>query len=432
MKKTAVVKIESLGDKGVGVGRLDGKVFFARFAAPGDLAEVEVTEEKRGWARGRILRLLEPSENRVEPRCSHFGSCGGCAWQHLDHATEIAGKAASLAGFFKSRLKLPDEAFLPPLQSPCDYGYRNRLTLHVERGISGPSIGMSGYKSHRLIEIACCPVATPAVNKALACLRDGAKSGVPFPTPSRVLLQEDALGGLWCSISSERPLGGADETRLKAWAKGSGFAGVWSWNACAPGKPIFGEAGETMPFAVTAAGKSFRIGVPVGAFTQANPHISQALVDILVDHRALFEGKAACDFYCGSGNFTLPLALFSARVTGIEGYAEAARAASANCEKAGLGNATIVGRPVETGLGEEAKRADFWLLDPPRTGSLFLAEASKHGPPAILYISCDPPSMARDLGMMLENGYEAAWVRGADMFPRTAHLEVAALLTRRF
>lgn len=429
MEKIIEVAIEAVADKGVAIGRSGGKAVFVRLAAPGDVARVRITEEKPGWARGEIISLSTPSPHRVEPACPHFGRCGGCAWQHLAPLEELKGKASSLMGFFKSRLGLPDQAFGPPVPSPSTYGYRNRITLTVTPGRSGAALCMAGLRSHNLVEIASCPVATPAVNGALGAL-GGQRAFIP--APSRLLLQEDGRGRVWAVVETGRRLDGARAGKLAAVAREAGLAGVWQSDGKNTPVPLPGSEAADMSFHVRAGELEFALSTPVGAFVQANQAVSAALVDLAMERSEHFAGKKAFDFYCGSGNFTLALASLAGDVTGVEWDSRAAAAAERNARAAGLQNIRVVSAKVEKTIDKEAVRADFWLLDPPRGGAPELAALSASGPPSIFYVSCDPATMARDLAAMQKHGYLIESVRAADMFPRTSHLEVTAFLTRSF
>lgn len=429
MEKIIEVAIEAVADKGVAIGRSGGKAVFVRLAAPGDVARVRITEEKPGWAKGELFSLTTPSPFRVEPVCPHFGRCGGCAWQHLAPEAELWGKAASLQGFFKSRLGLGDEVFGPPVSSPTAYGYRNRITLSVTPGRSGAALCMAGLRSHKLVEISKCPVATPAVNVALQALTDRRAF---IPAPSRLLLQEDGEGRVWAVVETGRKLDGARAAKLAAVGREAGLAGMWQSDGKSAPSPLPGYDAAEMAFTSHAGGRKFNISTPVGAFVQANQAVSAALVGLAMERSVHFAGKKAFDFYCGSGNFTLPLASLAREITGMEWDSRAAAAAEKNARAAGLQNVKVVSAQVEKAIGAEVDRADFWLLDPPRGGAPELAALSASGPPSIFYVSCDAATMSRDLATMQKHGYRIESIRAADMFPRTAHLEVAAFLTRDF
>lgn len=429
MEKLVELEIGAVADKGVAIGRMGGKAVFVRFAAPGDVALVRITGGKPGWATGELVDLVSPSPLRMAPECPLYSRCGGCSWQHLSAEAELAGKAESLKGFFRSRLGLGEEIFGDPVPSPSSYGYRNRITLTVAPSRGGGSLCMAGLRSHKLVEVGNCPVATRAINEALAAL---VRLRGFLPAPARLLLQEDDTGAVAAVVETERKLDRAKAEKLSALGREAGLAGVWHSDGKTDPSPLPGFTPSDMTFRVGCGDREFRLITPVGGFVQANRAVSDSLVALALERADRFAGKNVADFYCGSGNFTLPLAAVAGAVTGVEGDRRAAAAAAKNAEAAGLSNVRIISSPVENAIKGEAAKADFWLLDPPRAGAPELSALSMSGPPAIFYVSCDPATMARDLAIMQKNGYAVEKVRAADMFPRTAHLEVTAFLSRRF
>jgi 23S rRNA (uracil1939-C5)-methyltransferase len=189
-----------------------------------------------------------------------------------------------------------------------------------------------------------------------------------------------------------------------------------------------------MPFRVRAFGEELGFGVSPGGFVQANWSVNQALVEEVAALSTLYEGKTALDLYAGAGNFTLPLALRASSVVAVEGYPPAARDAAANASARGLGNLEVLPLPVAAGLDRlraRCLRPEFALLDPPREGAAeAVAPLAALGPGYVLYVSCSPPTLVRDLKLFHAEGYGIEWIRAADMFPQTAHLESLVLLRR--
>ena len=420
-----------MADRGMALGRLKGKAVFVEYAAPGDLAEVDITREKEGWALAKISRLLEPGPGRIEPACPVFGVCGGCDWQHIDHGSEVSGKAESLKGFFSTRLKLLESVFATPLASPRPYGYRNRLTLTVASRSGKPALGMLGKRSNTLVKIDHCPIATEGVNRVLKHFADSPPLLGLLPDQSRVLLQEDGAGNVWVLFITERSPGPKTVEAISSWSRETGVAEVWWASGGREPEALCGTGSDRMPFSRTVGGKMLQWNVPVGCFVQANTEMSDAMVARILTMKGLYAGSTVLDLYCGSGNFTLPLALDAARVIGVEGESRAADAARKSADGAGFGNIEIRALPVEKAQADGLPAADFWLLDPPRTGAGGIMPDGAKGPTGICYISCSPATLARDLMALADGGYRVESIRAVDMFPRTAHLEVLALLSRR-
>lgn len=436
--RTATIRIVAAADRGMGLGHLDGKVVFVPCTAPGDLLEVVVVRERPRYLEARTLRILEGSPLRREPPCPHFGPCGGCQWQHLPYPEQLAAKVGSFEGFLKGRLGLGrgrEDRFLPPIGSPQEWGYRNRVGLKVRAIGDSVQVGYFAQGSHRLVAVERCPIAHPAIQAFLSRLRrflpsfSAARAALP-----QVDLQVDGGGGLWTVFHMLRPPTPGEKRSLEGFARDASVTGT----SLQTGRkhtlsPLVGAAGP-MPFRVRAEGRELAMGVTPGGFVQANPAVNQALVDQAISLADHYAGRPALDLYCGAGNFTLPLALRAASVVGVEGYPPAARDARANAQANGFQNVRILAQPAAEGLirlASEGFRPTFALLDPPREG---MAEAidglSRLCPERILYVSCAPPTLARDLKALFAFGYRLEWVRAADMFPQTAHLEALALLRR--
>jgi 23S rRNA (uracil1939-C5)-methyltransferase len=420
------------------LGHLEGKVVFVPLGAPGDRVEAAIVREKSRYAQARLLRVLEPSPDRREPPCPHFGVCGGCQWQHVSYGAQLAGKAESFRGFLESRLgSLAPGLFRPALAAPRQWGYRNRAGLKVRAAGGRVLLGYFARGTHRLVPIARCPILEPSLQAFLPKLGDFLQG---FP-PARgalpqVDLQVDGKGGLWTIFHLLREPTGKEREDLGRFAAAAGATG-----ACLQRgrkhtlEPLGSEAEQRrMPFPLRAGGRDLALGVSTGGFAQANTAVNQALVDEVVSLRGLYGGRDALDLYCGAGNFTLPLALAARSVVGIEGYPPAAKDAAANAAANGLGNVRVFPSGADEGLrrlAAEGFRPEFALLDPPREGALeaipLLADLA---PAHILYVSCAPPTLARDLGLLRARGYRPEWIVPADMFPQTSHLESATLLRR--
>lgn len=437
--RTATLRMSALADGGTALGHLEGKVVFVPLAAPGDRVEVAIVREKPRYAQARLLRVLEPSPLRREPDCPHFGVCGGCQWQHLSYSGQLAGKVESFRGFLESRLGQADaNVFRDPLAAPGEWGYRNRAGLKVRSAGDRVLLGYFARGTHRLVPIARCPILEPPLQKFLPRLRDFLQG---FP-PARgalpqVDLQADGAGGLWTVFHFLRAPTAAERRHLCVFLAATGVAGA----SLQTGRkhtlvPLWaGGPDPRMPFRLRAGEREVTLGVSPGGFVQANGTVNQALVDEVLRLGALHAGRDALDLYCGAGNFTIPLALGARSVVGIEAYPPAARDAAANAAANGLDNVRILPCGADEGLrilAAEGFRPDFALLDPPREGALealpLLAELA---PAHILYVSCAPPTLARDLGILHARGYRPEWILPADMFPQTSHLESATLLRRR-
>jgi 23S rRNA (uracil1939-C5)-methyltransferase len=379
------VTIESLAAGGEGVGHdASGRVVFVPFAAPGDRLRVRLIEEQARFARGEIDAVLAPGADRVTPRCPVFGSCGGCAWQHIDYAAQLGAKRAML----RDALERIGGIAVPPIEvvaSPQPYGYRGRARVLVE----GDRVGFRKRRSHDICAITACPLLAPPLDAALAELAAHAP----------------AQNGEW-----ELALGSDGAVRATALAS----------RASAADRIAVGAAGE-------------RIEVSSGVFVQANVLLQDALAQTVLD--AAGQGGEVLELFAGAGFFTLGLARRFARVAAVESDAAAALDLSRNCAAAGLRQVRVIEAPAEAVLAAfrtHRLAPDVVVLDPPRGGIGSRASERLARLPAqrIVHVSCDPATLARDLRVLTEKRWALSRVIGFDLFPQTPHVEAVAVLTR--
>jgi len=375
----AELRIESLAAGGDGVAHLpDGRVVFVPFTAPGDLVRVRLVESRARFARARVEELLEGGPARAVPVCQAFGSCGGCAWQHVDYAAQLEAKRAILRDAIR-RIGGQDVPSLGPvLPSPSEYAYRGRTRVRVEGG----SVGYLRRRSHALCAVSRCPVLVPALDRRLHEL------AAHPPQPE----------GEWelASGSGEvraAPLGASGAPRIRL------------------------EVG------------GHRIGVSIGVFAQSNALMLDTLATRVAERAG--RGVLAVELYAGAGLLTIGLAARFDRVVAVEGDPAAVADLRANLAEAGQGRVEILAESVERALSELAdRRPDALVLDPPRSG---LARGSVDALAAvraerIVYLSCDPATLARDLAELCARGYALRSVEGIDLFPQTPHVEALATL----
>jgi 23S rRNA (uracil1939-C5)-methyltransferase len=378
------VTIERLAAGGEGVGHApDGRAVFVARSAPGDRARVRVVETHERWLRAELETLVTPGPGRTEPRCPLFGRCGGCDWQHLDYATQLAAKAGILRDALLriGGLEPPGEVEIAP--SP-PYAYRGRARVGVGRGV----VGFRRAGSHALEPATACPVLVPALDAALAKLaaHPPAKDG-------------------------EIELAAGDDGGVRAWG---------------PGGLLLGEAALAID-----AGPG-RIAVSPGVFFQGNAQLRGPLLEAVLE--AAGRGARALELCAGAGFFTLGLAARFAEVRAVESSPPAARDLRANLRANGIRNVSVRCVALERFLAS-AEPLDFapdaLVVDPPRTGlGAPLARQLAAASARVVYVSCEPATLARDLAALVEAGLRLVALRGFDLFPQTAHVEALALLSR--
>jgi tRNA/tmRNA/rRNA uracil-C5-methylase (TrmA/RlmC/RlmD family) len=375
--------IERLAAGGEGVARdAGGRVVFVPFTAPGDRVRVRLVEEKPRFARGRVVELLAPGASRCDPVCPVFGSCGGCAWQHVAYTAQLSAKAAIVEDALRRIGGIEPPGAVEIVPSPAPYGWRSRTRVFAERG----RVGYRRRQSHALQAITRCPVLVPALDEALHALASDP------PADGEI----------------ELAVGDAEVRRTAV----SGESGI------PPGPRIGFDCGGD------------RLEVSPGGFFQAHAGLRDALRDAAL--AAAGSGALAADAFAGAGFFTLGLARRFERVLALEAVPSAAEDLRHNARAAGLGNVEVLAAPVERSLARLC-RAPVVLLDPPRTGlPRGAAEALAAGDTArLVYVSCDPAALARDLAVLAAGGLTLTRVTAFDLFPQTPHVEVLATLERR-
>ncbi len=427
-------------------GQGAGKVVFIEGALPGERVQVQISRKKNNWEQGTVSAISRESAQRVTPGCPHFGlhagACGGCKMQHLHPAAQVAVKQRVLEDNLWHLATVKAERVLRPIEGPA-WGYRWRARLSVRYVIKKGVVlvGFHERKSRYVADMSVCPVLLPAVSALLLPLR-ALVAGMDQRDrlPQIELAAGDTVVAL--VLRHLEPLTAPDLARLRAfaaehrvqwWLQPKGPDTVHLLDSDGP--PLayaLAEFGVTMPFKPTD-------------FTQVNPHINRVLVGQALRHLAPQRHERVIDWFCGLGNFTLPLATVAGEVLGIEGSETLVQRARDNAALNGLANNTRFAtrnlfditpeQLVQDGLAQR------WLIDPPREGAFALAKAlaELHAAPVpgwqppqrIVYVSCNPATLARDAGLLVHQaGYRCSAAGVVNMFPHTAHVESLAVFDR--
>jgi 23S rRNA (uracil1939-C5)-methyltransferase len=444
------VKFHGLATGGDAVGRDEsGRVVFAPLAAPGEECEVEVLEEKKSFARARVLQVLAPSVERTEPRCPYFGRCGGSQWQHIEYAAQLKWKreiVVEALGRVFGREEI--ESLAGECAPSPPYGYRNKAEWTVARGADGAAqIGFFARHSHDIVDIEVCPQQPEILQQVLAAAREAFARELVLPFD--VVSGRGVLKRLLARVDTQNNVAIVAETSRDKWSGEKEWArwmaeqvpptvGILRREPRAPARTLFGrgwleERVEGLSLRVDAEG-----------FFQVNPHLSPALVRSVRRHAQVQAGQRALDVFCGVGLFALDLARSGAQVLGLEIDRNAVRRAQGNAlalaraaekEGAAVGKAEFqsgdAGAALQV-LARSGAKFDVAVLDPPREGARECVPALKAmAPERIVYVSCDPQTLARDLGELREM-YHLRAIEIFDLFPQTAHVEVVAALEKRW
>ena len=387
------VEIHDVAFGGRGVGRHEGCAVFVPGTLTGERVRVSLTKCRKRFAEGTLLEVLSSSEHRVDPVCSINDRCPGCSYQHVSYAEEVRMKQAQLEGLLKRIGGLDEVAFKEPIASPDPLGYRNKIVLHAQRE---RKLGYFGDDNRTVVDVPACPLAVAPINDELAKLRSNMKT-------MKRLRPNAAVTFRWTEAN-----------------------GAMHW--------VDRESGVER---LTESSPIGDMRVPRRAFYQINPKVGDSLVSHVSELIKLRDPKYLIDFYCGVGLFALAAAQHGVpHIFGIERQSVSIRAAIQNAKALGV-RADFVSADVEALAEASLEQVDaneaMVIVDPPRQGleKEFLATVTAAQPSTLVYVSCAPDTLARDLKELVAGGYEVTECQLFDMFPRTSHFESVTVLKKK-
>ncbi len=385
-----LVKIDSLTNLGAGVGRhRENWVVFVPFSLPGETVRARVFRNHSNYSEADLVEVVEPSPDRIEPECPLFGECGGCQYQHLEYRVQLHWKRRQVAELLEKMagIRHPVEE---PIPSPVAYAYRSKITPHFQKP-RNKTMGPIGFLRHgrrqQIIDVARCPIASPAINRALGDVRAEAVANAPFYRRGATLLLRESADGRVCTDPTE---------------------------TCEE------QVGEV------------RFSFHAGEFFQNNPHILPRFAEHVRDEAVgANETEYLIDCYCGAGLFCLTAAGRFVQAVGIEISEASIDWARRNAAENGIENCRFIAGDAAAFFAE----VDFdpartaVVIDPPRKGSSreFLEQLLDYRPRRIVYVSCNPATQIRDL-QSLRDVYRIERITPFDLFPQTRHLECVVTL----
>ena len=422
MTQPIEIKLDAIAHGGEAIGRHGGKAIFVPYAIPGERVRIEIVEERDRWARARLLEVLEPSPDRIDPPCPYFGpaarACGGCQWQHIVYPRQAELKQQIVADQLQrlGRLERPPVADIVALADPAatdevpafqEYGYRN----HVQFALTSEGrLGFRRASSHDVLAVERCLLLEPRLDDLHAAL------DVAWPE----------LTGISLRAGTD-----ADDTLILFEAAGD-EAPELEINlptACAllTQRGLTPLIGEPWVF-IEVLGRSYRVSAE--SFFQVNTVGAAALVDIVTAYANPRPGDILLDAYCGAGLFALALAELAGEVIGVESSPSACEDFEYNAgDQSNISLHEGAVEDVLPALRSEGQRADIVVLDPPRAGAgpEVISELAAMGPRRMVYVSCDPATLARDAVHLAAAGYRLVEAQPVDLFPQTFHVETVAL-----
>jgi tRNA/tmRNA/rRNA uracil-C5-methylase (TrmA/RlmC/RlmD family) len=383
---TLEVSIERIIPRGYGIAHADGMTIFVALAVPGDRVKIEIIETKGLIAFAEIVEVLEPGSNRITPACQYFGTCGGCDFQQMSYAEQLASKVEIIRDCLRRIGKIDYTDEIAVIASPKEFEYRSRAQWHVDLNSRG--IGYYRRNSRQLVAIESCPKLVPELNQELHRIRED------FP---------------WENLWSDRSF-------IEA-AAGDNGVSIHSPGLIEPPEITF-----------TALGEKFSYSADV--FFQGNQLLIPQLIETALGDAS---GGTALDLYCGVGLFALPMARMYSKVIGVEENPKAIEYARKNAADNGHTNIEFHAESVRRYLSADPPAdVDFVLLDPPRAGTEkeTMTNLITLGAPRISYVACEPSMLARDLKRFVEAGYKLDSITAIDLFPQTHHVETIVRLSR--
>lgn len=448
IKKNTVHTLDITGytAEGMGVARLEGRVVFVPCTIRGERWKVRLEKVNKNVAWGRGVELIAPSPERVEPDCPLFGRCGGCQFRHMTYAEELRAKRQRIADALERVGHIVDLDLPPVLGAEDPLRYRNKVQFPVSQGKRGLSVGYYRGRSHDVLDAPDCPLQPETVTRLRAAFKSWMEEyalpaydeGTGRGLVRHLYVRTNSRGeSLVCVVANGDKLPHSGELAEALRRAESGLAGLVLSTNTRDTNVILGEQYTTLWgqdwLEEELCNLDFRLSVP--SFFQINRAQTEVLYGIAQDFAGLTGAETVLDLYCGIGTISLSLARRARRVIGAEIVPQAIEDAKENARRNGIGNAEFFcgdAGAVAQKLGDEGVRPQVICVDPPRKGLAPQVPAILAGmsPERLVYVSCDPATLARDVDRFAQLGYRAVRAQGVDLFPRTAHVETACLLVR--
>jgi len=429
--KSYELEIESLSHEGRGIAHLEDKVIFVSGALPGEKVVANRSFSRAKFEEADVEEILVASAKRIEPKCEVFGICGGCSFQHLSSDDQIVAKGEWLKDVFLKQAKIEPKNWLKPLQVES-WGYRRkaRLGIRFVRKKDKVLVGFREKKSSFIANMNRCEVLHPSIGENLEVLAEAIeKLSIRENVPQfEVAIAEDATILI---LRHLEPLTAKDEQVLIDCANELGIYFYTQSGGIDTVKPLDKAAKLTYSHPEHDVVMEF---LPTD-FTQVNFNLNHKMVSLAIDMLELNKDDEVIDLFCGLGNFTLPIARYAKHVVGIEGDKGLIERSKQNASNNQIGNAEFyqadLFKEVEGFSWFRGKKYNKALIDPARSGAIEIVELlPKLGVERLVYVSCNPATLARDSEKLIELGYTLDTAGVMDMFPQTAHVESIALFTK--
>lgn len=440
-------EITGITSQGLGVARFEDRAVFVKGAIPGELCEIKIVKVGKTAVYGRLERILTPSPHRIQPVCPHFGLCGGCDLMHMDYELEAQLKRQRVYDVLQ-RIGGVDPGELPITAAPTDQGYRNKAQFPVAMTDDGPAAGFFRARTHQLIPVTDCYIQPPEAHQiAQAVLAWMEKYHIlPYDEATgkgyvrHIFVRKAVVTGelMACIIANAQELPKRKQLVEQLRAAVPGITTVVHNVNTRPGNAILGDTYHTLYgngyIEDQLCGLTFRLSP--ASFYQVNHHQAQVLYEKAIAMADLHGTETVLDLYCGTGTITLAMSRTAGQVIGVEVVPQAIEDAQDNARRNGIENARFFcadAGKAALQLAAEGIRPDVITVDPPRKGiSQDVIDAiAAMNPDRVVYVSCDPATLARDVKLLEEKGYRYQRGEAVDLFPRTKHVETVVQLVRK-
>lgn len=428
MDKLAELVIDSLTYGGRGVGRINGKAVFVPSVLPGELVKCRIVKEKKRYCEAELVSVVQPSDDRQNPPCPYFSECGGCQWQHISYAKQLQWKTKIFSDVLTRATGCDEDHLLPIVSAPNEFEYRCRAQIKCRMTAEGLVAGFYRSGTHRIVNIDNCQILDPVIPPLLKRFREAV----------RTFSQADCIPQLdICVVSGGQAslvvhYTGADTGELKTCLLDLSQVD----NLTVSLQP---HSGAVQTVFSNGAAQKFKpeddgllqLGFPPGGFIQVNLQQNRRLVAQVVKNLVLTGEETVLDVFSGVGNFSLPLARVCREVVAVEEYEPGVDAARNNAKNNKIENISFIAGRAERVMEQLANTSKFdaVVIDPPRAGAAKIIPALlKMQPKRIVYVSCDPTTLARDLSTLMKSGYQLMSAQAVDMFPQTWHIESVSVL----
>jgi len=413
-------QVESITHNGEGVARIEGKAVFIPGAIPGETVDIEMIDNRKFFARARLIEVLKPSPDRTEPPCQHYFACGGCSYQHVSYPRQLQLKGQVVQDAIK-RIGGIEVKVEPVLGMADPWHYRNKVEWHT--GNFGGNLSMGYFRpgSQEIVPIETCLLISKGMEDISRYLREDL-ANLRVPEGCRITVRQSSYNHEIMLIFSATGARNIDYARLLNHQE---VVSIYSLEngklQLHYGDSVLKERIEDIDFEISPL-----------AFFQVNPAQTRVLVNKILEYGSLQQHCSLLDAYCGTGSIALNASKSVRRVVGVENNRQAIKDAKRNAYANGITHCKFIKGACEEIVPRLDEHFDVVVLDPPRAGCKreLIDAVIKNEPLRIVYVSCNPSTLARDLAIMVKSDYQVNIVQPIDMFPQTSHVEVATLLTR--